>query len=84
MNVLCKRNCHNFKKGTYYKIVNIFTIFEPDDFITIEDRDYYRFRLNDSISYIEDYIGTNEYYFYNYFCNIIEERKFKLEHLNQM
>jgi len=79
MKVYCKKSYHFFNKGEYYNIDGIHSIFEKDDFITIENR---RFRLNKSTEYIENYIGENESYFYDYFCKLAEERKMKLDKIN--
>jgi hypothetical protein len=88
--VLCKRNYLGFKKGEIYEVFSINSIFEKDDFISIaSSKDHitptpvYRFRMNKSLEYIEDYIGENENYFYDYFCNIKEERKTKIQHLSK-
>jgi len=59
MKAFCKKSLQSFKKGKYYNIDGVHTIFEKDDFITIESR---RFRLNKSTEYIENYIGENEYW----------------------
>jgi len=87
MKVFCKNSYYGFEKGKYYEVKSISSIFEKDDFITIESNEdishsWYRFRLNQSLEYIDDYIGQNEVYFYDYFSNIQEERKEKLKHLN--
>ena len=76
----CKRNCILFKKGQQYEISGIYSIFEKDDFISLKlDSDnIFRFRLNKSLEYIDDYIGVDEYYFYDYFSLIQEERKNKI------
>lgn len=86
MQVLCKKNYYGFIKGVSYKIIRISSVFEPDDFITIRSNENisfcdYRFRLNNSTQYVEDYIGESEIYFYDYFINIKEERKAKLKKL---
>jgi len=76
----CKVTFYNFKKNENYKIDGIHSIFEQDDFITLIDNDVTaRFRLNKSKDYIDDYIGTNEHYFYDYFTILKEERKQKLK-----
>jgi hypothetical protein len=79
----CKKTFYNFKKGEKYKISGIFSVFEKDDFISIDgDNVTCRFRLNKSTDYIDDYIGTNESYFYNYFTILKEERKQKLKKID--
>ena len=79
----CKKTFYNFKKGYNYKIDGIHSIFEKDDFISIKD-DYVlcRFRLNKSTEYIDNYIGSNESYFYDYFTILKEERKQKLKKID--
>jgi len=82
----CTKNYYGFKKGVNYSIKSKHSIFEKDDFITIESDEelsfsLYRFRLNNSLEYIDDYIGKNEVYFYDFFINVTEERKNKLEKL---
>lgn len=74
MKALCKKNYLVFKEGENYEVFSINSIFEKDDFISIaSSKDHtkptpvYRFRMNKSLEYIEDYIGENENYFYNYF-----------------
>jgi hypothetical protein len=84
MKVYCKNNCQKFKKGKYYEVISIASVFEQNDFITIQNDYPYRFRLNTSKDFIEDFIGENEYYFYNYFYDIREERKIKLEQLSKI
>lgn len=86
MKALCINNCFGFKKGNYYNIIGKFSIFEENDFITVESNEelslnLYRFRLNHSNEYIDDYIDKNEVYFYDIFRNITEERKEKLSKL---
>ena len=82
MKVYCKNDCHKFKKHEYYDVISLASVFEQNDFITIRN-DYlaFRFRLNTSTDCVEDFIGNNEYYFYDYFYSIPEERKIKLEQL---
>lgn len=89
MKALCKKTYYGFEKDNYYNIVGIHTVFEKDDFITIQSNEsiehsWYRFRLNKSLEYVDDYIGKNESYFYDYFINITEERKKKLKHLSKI
>jgi hypothetical protein len=82
MKVLCKKSYFGFEKDNSYEVIQISSVFEPDDFITIKsDETWYRFRLKYSTQYIEDYIGENEAYYHDYFVNIKEERKNKLEKL---
>lgn len=87
MQALCKKNYQGFEKGKYYKIDNIHSIFQKDDFISLN---YYgndilvRFRLNHSLEYIEGYIGEFEVYFYDYFYNVQDQRKAKLEKLSNV
>ena len=83
----CIKNYYGFKKGKNYKIISKHSIFEKNDFLTIESNEelshkLYRFRLNKSLDYIDDYIGKNEVYFYEFFINITEDRKNKLNKLN--
>lgn len=82
----CINNYHGFKKGVNYIIKSKHSVFEKDDFITLESDEelshsLYRFRLNKSMEYIDDYIGKNEVYFYDFFINITEDRKKKLDKL---
>lgn len=85
---ICKKDCHDFKKGNQYEIYDIYSIFEKNDFISLKiihsntSDDVFRFRLNKSLEYIDDYIGVEEYYFYDYFYILQEERKMKLLKLN--
>ena len=88
MRVLCTKSYYGFIKGNYYNIIQYSSVFETNDFITIEsdeslEQSWYRFRLNKSLEYIDDYIGKDEAYFYDYFVNIQEDRKRKLEQLNK-
>ena len=79
----CKKTFYNFKKGENYKIGGIFSVFEKDDFISLIDTNVIaRFRLNKSTDYIDDYIGSNESYFYDYFTILKEERKQKLKKID--
>jgi len=66
---LCKRSGRGFKKGNYYNVVGIHTVFEQDDFITISDdnRDLQRFVLKSGIGEVEDYISQAEILFTDYF-----------------
>ena len=85
MKVRCKKNINYFKKNEYYVINNIHSIFESNDFITIQyNNSLMRFRLNKSNEYIDDYIGVNEIYFYNYFFSLKEDRKNKLKYLFEL
>lgn len=85
MKAHCKKNFNCFKLNEYYTIIGIFSIFEKDDFITLEcDKVLYRFRLNKSNEYVDDYIGVSEYYFYDFFCSLKKERKDKIEHLSNL
>jgi hypothetical protein len=80
----CKKTFYNFKKNENYKIDGIHSIFEKDDFITLIDNQVTaRFRLNKSTDYIDDYIGSDEYYFYDYFTILKEERKQKLKKIDK-
>ena len=88
MKVYCKKSYFGFEKGNSYEFV-INSIFEPNDFITIKinsnDIDqWYRFRLNYSPFYVEDYIGENKVYFYDYFSDLNEIRKNKLEKISSV
>jgi len=85
MKVYCKRDCAPFYKYNFYNIyADIHTIFEVNDFISIKDKmnndttERLRFRLNHSTECIEGYIGDIELYFYDYFCDIKNDRKEKL------
>ena len=91
MRVYCKKNCTPFIKGLCYNLLaDYHSVFEYKDFISIKDEKNnvvstsYRFRLNHSTEYIENYIGESEYYFYDYFCSSQEMRKMKLEHLSKI
>ena len=85
MQALCKISCMDFEKGKYYRIVNTHSIFVKDDFIIIENSGYLcRFRLNKSTQYIEGYIGETEVCFDDYFININDDRKAKLEQLSNV
>jgi hypothetical protein len=86
MKVFCKKTYFGFIEGKLYEVIRISSVFEPNDFITINDNEDipfsdYRFRLNKSTEYVEGYIGENEIYFHDYFINIKEERKLKLENI---
>ena len=86
MRVVCKKSYYAFEKGNSYEVIQISSVFETDDFITIKSNEalehsWYRFRMNNSTEYLEDYIGENEAHYHDYFVNIKEERKIKLEHL---
>jgi hypothetical protein len=83
MKVYCKKTYFGFKKGKYYNIIQYSSVFERNDFITIQsdeslEHSWYRFRMNKSLEYIDDYIGKDEAYFYDFFINIKSERKKKL------
>ncbi len=89
MKVLCKKSYHGFEKGNSYEVIQISSVFETDDFITIKSNEpiehsWYRFRLNHSTQYVEDYIGENEVHYDDYFLNIKEVRKAKLEHIENV
>ena len=85
MKAHCKKNFNCFKNNEYYTIFGINSVFEKDDYITLEcDNNLYRFRLNKSNEYIDDYIGVNEIYFYNYFFSLKEDRKNKLKYLFEL
>lgn len=86
MKVLCKKSYYGFKKNNYYKVISIYSIFEKDDFITIQsdesnEKSWYRFRLNNSLEYIDDYIGKDEVLFNDYFIDIKSERRKKLNNI---
>lgn len=79
MRVYCKKDVYLFKHNHYYNISGVFSVFDKDDFISIEvNHNIFRFRMNESIEYIEDYIGEFELYFYNYFNSLSNDRKRKL------
>lgn len=83
--VCCKTSYHCFEKNKYYDVDIITSIFNANDFITIRTSDkLYRFRLDTSTEYIENYIGENEIYFYDYFYSLSEERKNKLNKINSL
>ena len=85
MKVLCKRNIALFEKGKYYS-AEIHSVVVDNDYIVIKtknEQSLYRFSLLKSPAFIEDYIGWNENYFYDYFCTLQEERKAKLYHLQE-
>lgn len=85
MKVCCKKSYNFFEKDKYYEVEVITSIFNKDDFITIKNyKNLYRFRLDRSLEYIEGYIGENEYYFYDYFYSLPEERKSKLDKINSL
>ena len=57
MKALCKKNYYGFKEGEYYNVIQYSSVFEKNDFITIESKEsiensWYRFRLNNSLEYI--------------------------------
>jgi len=82
MKAFCKKNYSVFKEGQHYEIISVVSVFDKNDFITISSiGSLYRFRLNKSQEYVEDFIGLNEVYFYDYFYSEKEERKIKLERL---
>ena len=90
MKVLCKRDYIVFKEGETYEVIGMASVFDKDDFISIaSSKDHtkatpvYRFRMDRSQSFIEDYIGLDEVYFYDFFCDIKEERKTKLQNLSK-
>jgi len=83
MKAYCIKDYQGFKKNNYY-ISHIISVFETNDFISIEfNKELYRFKLKEITGYIEDYIGENEIYFYDYFVNITEDRKNKLKVLSK-
>lgn len=83
MKVLCKRNIALFEKGKCYN-AEIHSVIVNNDFITIKSgKSLFRFALKKNNLYVEDYIGFNENYFYDYFCTLKEERKAKLYHLQE-
>lgn len=85
MIAICKKTFQIFKKDEKYKIEGIYSIFENNDFISLNNNNQiYRFRLNESSDYIDDYIGTDETYFYDYFKILKEERKIKLKKINKL
>jgi len=87
MRVYCKKGCQTFIKGEYYNIfTDYYSIFEYNDFMSVKDVEdinatTFRFRLNRSREYVENYIGESEFYFADYFCTVKEMRKLKLEQL---
>lgn len=85
--VFCIKDYYGFEKGKPYNVISINSVFEDNDFITIDSGEeishsWYRFRLNTSLA-ANDMIGENEINFYDYFCNIKEARKLKLEKIQQ-
>ena len=90
LKVYCKKSFHYFEKDKQYNVEVITSVFNKNDFITIRtpthDSVYniFRFRLDKSTEYIENYIGENEIYFYDYFYSLPEERKNKLIYLNSL
>ena len=89
MKAYCKKTYFGFEKGNSYEVVQINSVFQTDDFITIKTNDisvdhWHRFRLNQSTQYVEDYIGENEVYFYDYFSLLKEVRKNKLKQLSNV
>ena len=91
MLVYCKKNCIPFYNDNYYNIhADFHTIFEYRDFISIIDKNItnstnrFRFRLNQSLQYVEGYIGETENYFYDYFIDVLEERKEKLQKISNV
>lgn len=86
MKALCKKSYRVFKEGQRYEITSIISVFDKNDFITISsanNQSLYRFRLNTSKKYVEDFIGLNEVYFYDFFYSEKEERKIKLQRLSK-
>jgi len=69
MKALCKRNCFSFKAGNYYNVVSKHSVFEENDFITIENGEKIleRFALKKGSKEIEDYISQSEALFSDYF-----------------
>ena len=85
MIAICNKDYFNFKEGEKYKIEGIYSVFDKNDFISLNnDNDIYRFRLNKSSDYIDNYIGTEEAYFYDYCTILNEERKNKLLQLYKL
>jgi len=85
MKAHCKKSFNCFKLNEYYTIIGIFSVFEKDDFISLEcDNQLYRFRLNQSNQYVDSYIGMSEYYYYDFFSSIQQERKDKIEQLSNL
>jgi hypothetical protein len=93
MKALCKKNLYSFKKGEYYDVDGIHSIFEKDDFISIRVKgeyslntpQLYRFNYKGTVAhYVEDYIGWNELNFFDYFCSEQEERKEKLQTIQKI
>lgn len=84
MIAICNKSYFDFKKGENYKVEGIYSIFVNDDFISLNNNgNIYRFRLNKNSDYIDDYIGTDEAYFYDYFTLLKDERKKKLVELQK-
>lgn len=76
MKILCKKNYQGFEEGKYYEIA-----FKNNEFIIIVSEEslencWYQFGLNTPSVYNR--------YVYDYFTNIAEERKFKLEQLSKI
>jgi len=86
MKVQCKKDYYNFKKGNSYS-ANVHSVVEINDYITVwfstqnNQRNGIRFSLRKVATWVEDYIGENEIYFYDYFCDLNEERRKKLKQL---
>lgn len=84
--VLCKYNYGYFKKGKHYKVKGIHSIFSENDYISIKLKYMkFRFKLKESTyGYVEDYIDSVvDPYFYEYFTPLKEERKQKLDEINE-
>jgi hypothetical protein len=81
----CIKGNFIFKKNNYYTIYGIYSVYEKNDFISLLiDDQIYRFRLNKSFYFTEDFIGLNEYYFYDYFVYLNEERQNKLNKISEL
>lgn len=85
MIAICNKSKFNFKKNERYNIEGIYSIFEKNDFISLNiNNSTYRFRLNKSTDYVDNYIGENELYFYDYFTILNEDRKNKINKINNL
>ena len=82
----CKFSFHPFKKGSYYGIKGIHSIFSDNDYIAIKyHTDSYRFKLKEStFGYIDNYLDSSlDPYLFDYFCDIKEDRINKLKKLER-
>lgn len=82
--VFCKVSYSIFKKGKYYKIKGIHSIFSENDYITIMYQFMnFRFKLKETtFGYVVDYIDSSvDPYLYDYFVPLKEERKLKLDEI---